>query len=87
MVCFSVPAFIPITFEFTVLMAAVGMVVTFYLVCGLGFGVENPYLHESITDDKFCVAFDVTHSSTEEIDALSSLLKRTSAVHIDTKDI
>lgn len=84
---FSVPAFIPITFEFTVLMAAVGMVVTFYLVCGLGFGVENPYLHERITDDKFCVAFDVTHSSKEEIEALSVLLERTSASHIDTKDI
>lgn len=83
----SVPAFIPITFEFTVLMAAVGMVITFYLVCGLGFGVENPYLHDRITDDKFCVAFDVTHSSKEEVDALSALLQKTSAVHIETKDI
>lgn len=84
---FSAPAFIPITFEFTVLLASIGMVVTFYLVCGLGFGVENPYLHERITDDKFCVAFDVTHSSKEEIEALSVLLQRTSAVLIDTKDI
>lgn len=84
---FSAPAFIPITFEFTVLMAAVGMVVTFYLVCGLGFGVENPYLHPSITDDKFCVAFDISHSSKEEVDALSALLQKTNAVFIETKDI
>jgi hypothetical protein len=84
---FSVPAFIPITFEFTVLMAAVGMVITFYLVCGLGFGVENPYLHDRITDDKFCIAFDVTHSSKEEVEALSVLLERTSAEEVHTKDI
>lgn len=84
---FSVPAFIPITFEFTVLMAAVGMVVTFYLVCGLGPGVENPYLDPRITDDKFCIAFDVTHSSKEEVEALSVLLERTKAEEVHTKDI
>jgi len=54
----SVPAFIPITFELTVLFAAIGMVVTFYTVCGLGPGVTNPYLDARITDDKFCIAFD-----------------------------
>ena len=32
---FSAPAFIPITFELTVLFASVGMVVTFYIICGL----------------------------------------------------
>lgn len=84
---FAVPAFVPITFEFTVLMAAVGMVITFYLVCGLGFGVENPYLDPRITDDKFCIAFDVTHSSKEEKEALSILLERTSAEEVHTKDI
>jgi len=84
---FSVPAFIPITFEFTVLMAAVGMVITFYLVCGLGFGVENPCLDPRITDDKFCIAFDVSHSSKEEVEALSVLLERTSAEEVHTKDI
>jgi len=84
---FSMPAFVPVTFEFTVLLACVGMVVTYYLVNGLGFGVDNPYLHDRITDDKFCIAFDITHSSKEEVEALSGLLKRTSAELIDTKDI
>lgn len=54
----SVPAFIPITFELTVLFAAIGMVVSFYIVCGLGPGVTNPTLDDRITDDKFCLAFD-----------------------------
>lgn len=54
----SVPAFIPITFEVTVLFAAIGMVVSFYIVCGLGPGVTNTMLDDRITDDKFCIAFD-----------------------------
>jgi hypothetical protein len=53
----SVPAFIPITFELTVLFASIGMVVSFYIVCGLGPGVTNPYIDNRITDDKFCIAF------------------------------
>lgn len=84
---FSVPSFIPITFEFTVLMAAVGMVITFYLVCGLGPGVKNPCLHPRITDDKFCIAFDITGKSKDEVDKLKSLLQKTNANETDIKDI
>ena len=84
---FSAPSFIPITFEFTVLMAAVGMVTTFYLVCGLGPGVTNPYLDARITDDKFCVAFDVTEASEEEKAQIKALLSRTSVEEVHTKEI
>jgi hypothetical protein len=84
---FAAPSFIPITFEFTVLMAAVGMVVTFYLVCGLGPGVTNPYLDPRITDDKFCVAFDVTEASKEDQEAIRALLTQTKAEEIHTKEI
>lgn len=65
----AVPAFIPITFELTVLFASIGMVVSFYLVCGLGPGVTNPTLDDRITDDKFCLAFD--KSTVSEGDARS----------------
>ena len=58
----SVPAFIPITFELTVLFASIGMVVTFYLVNGLGPGVVNPTIDLRITDDKFCIAFDTAET-------------------------
>lgn len=84
---FAMPSMIPITFEFTVLMAAVGMVVTFYLVCGLGPGVTNPYLDTRITDDKFCIALDVTDSSAADIEKYSALLKATDAEEIHTKTI
>lgn len=68
----SVPAFIPITFELTVLFAAIGMVVTFYTVCGLGPGVTNPYLDARITDDKFCIAFDTSIVSASDAESFFS---------------
>jgi Protein of unknown function (DUF3341) len=83
----SIPSFIPITFEFTVLNAAVGMVVTFYIICGLGPGVENPYLHPRITDDKFCIAFDITNSTEGEVEDLKKFFTTTSAELVEIKDI
>ena len=62
-----VPSFIPVTFELTVLFSAVGMVVTFYTICGLGPGVNNPILDDRITDDKFCIAFDESHANVSEV--------------------
>ncbi len=80
----SIPAFIPITFELTVLFACVGMVVTFYIICGMGPGVTNPTLDDRITDDKFCLAFDKAQVS--EADA-KSFLSSTGASEINTKTI
>lgn len=84
---FSLPAFIPIIFELTVLFSAVGMTVTFYVINALGPGVENPYLHPRITDDKFCMAFDVSESSDDEINQLKDFLRRTNAEEVQTKAI
>jgi len=80
----SVPAFIPITFELTVLFASIGMVVTFYIVNGMGPGAKLPILDNRITDDKFCIAFDKS-----EVDASTaeSFLKETGAEEIDSKII
>jgi len=84
---FSAPAFIPITFELTVLFAAVGMVVTFYTICGMGPGVLNPTLDDRITDDKFCIAFDATNTSVDEQDKLRSFLSGSGAAEVDSKNI
>jgi len=78
----SVPAFIPITFETTVLFASIGMVVTFYTVCGMGPGVNNPTLDDRITDDKFCIAFDQSHTSTTSAEAF---FKATGASEVSSK--
>jgi hypothetical protein len=81
----SVPAFIPITFEVTVLMASVGMVVTFYTICGMAPGVTNPTLDDRITDDKFCIAFDATGADDAELDKIKGFLSASGASEINTK--
>jgi len=84
---FSAPAFIPITFEVTVLFAAVGMVISFYTVCGMGPGVSNKTLDDRITDDKFCVAFDASEISEAEQDELRNFLTSTGASEVNVKEI
>jgi hypothetical protein len=80
----SVPAFIPITFELTVLFAAIGMTVTFYVINGLGPGVVNKHLDDRITDDKFCLAFD---TSAVAEDKASAFFKSTGASEVNSKTI
>jgi hypothetical protein len=80
----SVPAFIPITFELTVLFACIGMVVTFYIVNGMGPGVTNPTLDDRITDDKFCLAFD--KSQVDSGDA-KSFFSATGAAEVGEKNL
>ena len=63
------------------------MVVTFYTVCGLGPGITNPYLHDRITDDKFCIAFQTNGYSGEEVDRLKGFFSNTGASLVDTKTI
>ena len=84
---FSVPSFIPITFEMTVLFASVGMVVTFFTICGMGPGITNPTLDERITDDKFCIAFDVTSAEDAEVDKLRKFLSGSGASEMNIKRI
>ena len=79
-----VPAFIPITFELTVLFAAIGMTVTFYVINGLGPGVVNPTIDLRITDDKFCIAFE---KDKVDMGAVESFLKNSGASEIHTKTI
>lgn len=81
----SVPAFIPITFELTVLFAAVGMVLVFYIICGLGPGAEPRRLHDRITDDKFCIAFDATELADDRVDELKEYFASTGAESVHTK--
>jgi len=83
----SVPAFIPITFEMTVLFAAWGMTITFYTICGMWPGVKAKTLDDRITDDKFCVAFDVTDASEGDVDQLKGFFSKTNAAEVNVKTI
>jgi hypothetical protein len=83
----SVPAFIPITFELTVLFAAWGMTLTFYTVCGLWPGVKPKTLDDRITDDKFCLAFDVTNVASGDVDKMKSFFSQTKAAEVNVKTV
>lgn len=83
----SILAFVPITFELTVLFASIGMVTTFYVINGQGPGVMNPILHPSITDDKFCIAFETDELTTTEVDRLRNFFSKTGASLVETKTI
>ncbi|MBK8845610.1 MAG: DUF3341 domain-containing protein [Bacteroidetes bacterium] len=54
----NMPAFIPVTFESTVLCAAHGMVITFLLRCKILPGVEPEVVHPRVTDDHFVMCIE-----------------------------
>ncbi len=80
-------AFIPITFEITVLFASIGMVATFYIINGQGPGIKNPIIHPRITDDKFCIAFDTDGLDGSEVDRYRNFFSHTGAGLVETKTI
>ncbi|TVQ50081.1 MAG: DUF3341 domain-containing protein [Saprospirales bacterium] len=80
-------SFIPITFELTVLFSAVGMVIVFFTICGLGPGVTAKVLDPRITDDMFCIAFDVSNMEENEKAGLQKFFEETGASEINQKSI
>src|SRR5215210_7273571 len=62
---FALPAFIPIIFELTVLMSAVGMVLTFCYLCQMAPFVKKHHFHSRATDDTFVMAIECTPKTNE----------------------
>jgi hypothetical protein len=62
---FSLPAWIPITFELTVLFAAVGMVLTFCYLCQLAPFVKKHVFNLRSTDDLFTMVIECTDKTSE----------------------
>lgn len=69
---FSLPAWIPIIFETTVLFSAVGMVLTFCYLCQLAPFVKKDHFNLRSTDDLFIMAIEIT-DKTNEREAISFL--------------
>lgn len=66
----NIPAFIPISFESTVLCAAHGMVITFYLRCWLLPGVKAKNPDPRTTDDKFMMVIETKEENFKNIESM-----------------
>lgn len=81
------PSFIPVSFELTVLFAALGMVGTFLLASGLGPGSKKTIFDPRSSDDKFILVFDLNKNATLGPDKLAEMVKATGASEVNFKDL
>jgi hypothetical protein len=81
----NLPAFIPITFEFTVLCAAHGMAITYFVRNGLfpGMPARNP--HPRTTDDHFAIEIMKDENGGISDDEIRTILQDTNPVEIFEK--
>src|SRR5262245_61089837 len=63
---FSLPAWIPIIFELTVLFSAVGMVMTFCYLCQVAPFVKKDHFNLRSTDDTFVLALECNDKTKDE---------------------
>jgi len=83
----NILSFIPITFEFTVLCAAHGMAITYFLRNKIlpGMPAQNP--DPRTTDDKFVIELRTSENTKFSGEELVTMLKATGIVELDQKDI
>lgn len=83
----NVLAFIPISFEFTVLCAAHGMAITYLLLNRTlpGMPATNP--DPRTTDDKFVMELRISDNSKFSENELLAMLNETGVIEVDQKDI
>jgi hypothetical protein len=77
---FNVPAFIPITFEATVLCAAHGMAITYLLRCWILPGVSPKNPDPRTTDDKFMVQVEAKPG---DVDKIVAMMKSSGAEEVN----
>jgi hypothetical protein len=81
----SLPPFIPVTFELTVLLSALGMVATFMIVSDMKpYGWPRQFDIRS-TDDKHVMAVDLGVNAAKSKDEITRLLKEVGASEVNTK--
>jgi len=81
----NIPAFIPVTFEFTVLCAAHGMALTYFIRNGTFPGVEARNPDPRTTDDHFAVEIHTKHNPDFSVEDISKMLKETPVVEVFEK--
>ncbi len=80
----SIPPFIPIMFELTVLLSALGMVGTFFIASDLKPYKKPKIFDLRITDDKLVIAIDIADNSLS-VEDISTLIKETGAEEVNDK--
>lgn len=78
----SLPPFVPVTFELTVLLGALGMVGTFMIVSDLKPYKKPRIFDRRITDDRLVIAVDLS-ANTRKKDDLRKILKATGAEEVN----
>lgn len=83
----NILSFIPISFEFTVLCAAHGMAITYFLRNKTlpGMPAQNP--DPRTTDDRFVMELRTSENSQFSAEELEAMLKETGIVELDQKDV
>ncbi len=80
----SVPAFVPVTFEITVLFAGVGTVVAFFLRSRLWPGKRTLPVHPRVTDDTFALLLLQDSAAFNVHDAIGTA-KKHNAIHTEER--
>ena len=80
----SLPPFIPVTFELTVLLAALGMVGTFMVISDLKPYKKPRIFDLRITDDKHVMAIDLAHNGLSR-DEIAKIVKDSGASEVNDK--
>lgn len=83
----NILAFIPVTFEFTVLCAAHGMAITYLLRNKTLPGIPASNPDPRTTDDKFVMELRMSQNSQFSADEIQDLLKSTGVIEIDQKEV
>lgn len=77
--------FVPITFELTVLFAAHGMVITFFIVAQYWPGKKAVLMDDRQTDDVFVISIDT--AKIEDAAGISSIMQEKGAYEITEKEV
>lgn len=83
----SLPAWIPITFELTVLFASVGMFLTYLFLNRLAPGVKPDIIDERTTSHLFAITFELDEqTSQQKKEEIKKVLSESGAVEIHEKE-
>lgn len=81
----ALPAFIPVTFELTVLLAAFGMVAVFFISTNLKPWAQPRIFDIRSTDDMHVMAIDIANNASLELDKIKEVLTTTGALEVNNK--